>query len=103
MKTNERMKALSEAEIQEQLKTLDGWEFEDDRIGKSIDFANFKEAMAFMVRVGFEAEAQGHHPEWYNVYKTVAIQLSTHDADGKVTEKDIKLARAIEEVLGSLN
>lgn len=92
------MKPLSEAEIKEQLKSLNGWEFEENRIGKTFEFSNFKEALAFMVRVGFEAEAQGHHPEWYNVYKTVAIQLSTHDADGKVTEKDIKLATAIEEI-----
>lgn len=95
------MKPLSKAEIEEQLKTLDGWEFEENRLGKTFEFSNFKEALTFMVRVGFEAEAQGHHPEWYNVYKTVAIQLSTHDADGKVTDKDIKLAKAIEEVLGS--
>lgn len=92
------MKPLSEAEIKEQLKSLNGWDFEENRIGKTFEFSNFKEALAFMVRVGFEAEAQGHHPEWYNVYKTVAIQLSTHDADGKVTEKDIKLATAIEEI-----
>lgn len=92
------MKPLSESEIIEHLKTLNGWQFEENRIGKTFEFTNFKEALAFMVRVGFEAEAQGHHPEWYNVYKTVAIQLSTHDADGKVTDKDIKLARAIEEI-----
>lgn len=93
------MKPLSKAEIEEQLKALDGWQFEEDRIGKTFEFADFKEALTFMVRVGFEAEAQGHHPEWYNVYKTVAIQLSTHDADGKVTEKDIKLAKAIEKIV----
>ncbi len=93
------MKPLNKAEIEEQLKVLDGWQFEEDRIGKTFEFADFKQALAFMVRVGFEAEAQGHHPEWYNVYKTVAIQLSTHDADGKVTEKDIKLAIAIEKIV----
>lgn len=92
------MKPLSESEINEQLKTLNGWHFEENRIGKTFEFSNFKEALTFMVRVGFEAEAQGHHPEWYNVYKTVAIQLSTHDADGKVTEKDINLARAIDDI-----
>ncbi len=92
------MKPLSKAEIDEHLKTLKGWEFEENRIGKTFEFSDFKEALTFMVRVGFEAEAQGHHPEWYNVYKTVAIQLSTHDADGMVTEKDIKLARAIEKI-----
>lgn len=95
------MKPLTESEIKKSLERLDGWKFEDDRINKTIEFSNFKEALSFMVRVGFEAENQGHHPEWFNVYKTVAIQLSTHDAGDKVTEKDIKLAKAIEEVLGS--
>ena len=95
------MKPLTENEIEKALQDLEGWEYEDNRLGKTIEFANFKEAMAFMVRVAFAAEEQGHHPEWYNVYKTVAIQLSTHDADGKVTEKDVKLAKAIDEVLGS--
>jgi len=51
-----------------------------------------------MVRVGFEAEKQAHHPEWFNVYNRVEISLSTHDAGGKVTEKDILLAKAIEQI-----
>ena len=95
------MKPLTETEIEKALQSLEGWRHEDDRLGKTVEFADFKQAMSFMLRVAFEAEAQGHHPEWYNVYKTVAIQLSTHDAGGKVTEKDIKLAKAIDEVLAS--
>lgn len=95
------MKPLTENEIEMALQELDGWSYQENRLAKTVEFADFRQAMAFMVRVGFAAEVQGHHPEWYNVYKTVAIQLSTHDADGKVTEKDVKLAKAIDEVLGS--
>ena len=93
------MKALSADEIQTKLKQLDGWSYSDDKIRKDFSFKNFKEALAFMVRVGFEAEAQAHHPEWFNVYNKVSVSLSTHDAGGKVTEKDFKLARAIDEAV----
>jgi 4a-hydroxytetrahydrobiopterin dehydratase len=53
-----------------------------------------------MVRAGFEAEELNHHPEWMNVYKTVAVRLNTHDAGGKVTAKDVELARRLEKVAG---
>ncbi|WP_234572683.1 4a-hydroxytetrahydrobiopterin dehydratase [Rhodohalobacter sp. 614A] len=92
------MDPLSKEQIEQELKNLDGWNFEDDTITKDFSFDDFKEAMSFMVRVGFEAEALVHHPDWSNVYNSVSITLSTHDADDKVTEKDIKLARAIEEI-----
>lgn len=95
------MKPLTDTEIEKALQNLEGWVYEDGRIGKTIEFVDFRQAMAFMVRVAFAAEEQGHHPEWYNVYKTVAIQLSTHDADGKVTEKDIKLAKSIDQILAT--
>jgi len=92
------MNALSENEISEELKSLDGWIAEGDKIGKDFEFENFKEALAFLVRVGFEAEGLGHHPEVFNVYNSVSIKLSTHDAGGKVTQKDIDLANAIENI-----
>jgi len=57
--------------------------------------------MAFIVLIGFEAESANHHPELYNVYSTVRIALNTHDAGGKVTQKDVDLARAIEGVSAS--
>lgn len=92
------MDPLSEEQIEKELENLDGWSFEDDTITKDFSFPDFKEAMSFMVRVGFEAEALVHHPDWSNVYNSVSITLSTHDAGDKVTEKDIKLAKAIEEI-----
>lgn len=95
------MDPLSKEKIEQELENLDGWSFEDDTITKDFSFPDFKEAMSFMVRVGFEAEALVHHPDWSNVYNSVSITLSTHDAGDKVTEKDIKLAKAIEEIYQS--
>jgi 4a-hydroxytetrahydrobiopterin dehydratase len=95
------MDPLSEQQIEQELKQPDGWSFEDDTIAKDFSFPDFKEAMSFMVRVGFEAEALVHHPDWSNVYNSVSIRLSTHDAGDKVTGKDIKLAKAIEEIYQS--
>jgi 4a-hydroxytetrahydrobiopterin dehydratase len=87
---------LSPAEITDALQALPGWAFERDALAKEFKFGGFREAMSFMVRVGFEAEALNHHPEWTNVYDRVAIRLNTHDAGGKVTAKDVTLARKIQ-------
>ncbi|MDZ7717292.1 MAG: 4a-hydroxytetrahydrobiopterin dehydratase [Balneolaceae bacterium] len=92
------MDPLSKQQIKQELEQLDGWTLENDTIKKDFSFPDFKEAISFMVRVGFEAEALVHHPDWSNVYNSVSIRLSTHDAGDKVTEKDIKLAKAIEEI-----
>ena len=89
-------KPLSKAAIAGALETLPGWAFQRDALSKTFTFANFREALSFMVRAGFEAEAIDHHPEWTNVYNRVVIRLNTHDAGGKVTEKDITLARKIQ-------
>ena len=92
------MKKLSEQDIKTKLEKLEGWEYEDDTIETSFQFENFKEAFSVMTRIAFECEAQGHHPNWGNVYNNLTISLSTHDADG-VTEKDFKLARTIEDIV----
>jgi 4a-hydroxytetrahydrobiopterin dehydratase len=92
------MKPLSEKQLKDELKILEGWNFKDDKIHKSLKFDDFKQALSFMVRAGFEAEALGHHPDWNNVYNTVSISLCTHDADDKVTSKDIELAKAIDKI-----
>jgi 4a-hydroxytetrahydrobiopterin dehydratase len=89
---------LTMAEIQAALGALPGWVFEHDALAKTFKFGNFPEALSFMMRVGFEAEAMDHHPEWTNVYNRVAIRLNTHDAGGKVTAKDLELARKIQAV-----
>jgi 4a-hydroxytetrahydrobiopterin dehydratase len=87
---------LTTAEISAALAGLPGWTFERDALAKNFQFKNFREAMAFMVRAAFEAEAMNHHPEWTNVYNRVAVRLNTHDAGGKVTAKDVELAGRIE-------
>jgi 4a-hydroxytetrahydrobiopterin dehydratase len=87
---------LSRSEIENELVSLPGWVLECDALAKTYGFADFRTAMGFMVRVGFEAEELNHHPEWTNIYKTVAVRLSTHDAGGKVTELDCELARRMD-------
>lgn len=87
---------LDKEALDEALSALEGWTVEDDKLKKEFTFENFKEAMAFMVRLSYEAEKQVHHPELFNVYNTVRIGLATHDAGDKITEKDIQLAKTIE-------
>jgi len=93
------MEPLSEQEIRNAVSNLNGWEHGNDKIKKKFEFGDFKEALAFIVRIGLEAEKLGHHPGLFNVYNTVKIELSTHDADDKVTQKDIDLATAIEGII----
>ncbi|MDH7446684.1 4a-hydroxytetrahydrobiopterin dehydratase [Aquimarina sp. 2201CG14-23] len=92
------MKKLSESEIQERLKDIDGWEYHDNAIHTTFEFNDFKDAFSVMTRIAFEAEAQQHHPDWANVYNKLAISLSTHDADG-VTENDFTLAKIIDDII----
>ena len=71
---------------------------ENNRLNASLKFKDFVAAFAFMTEVAFWAEKMNHHPNWSNVYNTVVIQLTTHDAGNTVTEKDLKLAGKIEEL-----
>lgn len=72
------------------------WEEKDNKLYKKFQFKDFSEAFAFMTRVALAAEKMDHHPEWKNVYNTVEVWLSTHDAGDVVTEKDKKLASKID-------
>jgi 4a-hydroxytetrahydrobiopterin dehydratase len=74
------------------------WKEENNKLKATFKFKNFTEAFAFMTEVAFAAESQGHHPDWRNVWNTVEFELNTHDAGGTVTEKDHKLAKAIDEI-----
>jgi 4a-hydroxytetrahydrobiopterin dehydratase len=84
------------------LAGLPGWAGVKDRdaIAKKFTFGDFNEAFGFMTRAALVAEKMNHHPEWFNVYRTVEVTLSTHDAGG-VTELDIKLAEAMEMIAGA--
>ncbi|MBK9555893.1 MAG: 4a-hydroxytetrahydrobiopterin dehydratase [Bacteroidetes bacterium] len=75
------------------------WKEENNTLSKTFKFANFIDAFAFMTRVALLAEKQDHHPNWSNVYNTVTINLTTHDAGDVVTEKDRKLAAAIDKLM----
>ena len=88
---------LDKAQRASALKELQGWREEPtrDAIVKTFVFANFVEAFGFMTEVALVAERMDHHPEWSNVYKTVNVLLTTHDAGG-LTMKDVELARAME-------
>ena len=83
------------------LASLQGWAEVDgrDAIAKKFVFKDFNEAFGFMTRAALTAERMDHHPEWFNVYKTVEVTLSTHDAGG-VTELDITLATAMDKLAG---
>jgi 4a-hydroxytetrahydrobiopterin dehydratase len=92
---------LTSAERASMLSKLSGWSDVDgrDAIRKKFVFKDFNAAFGFMTRVALTAEKLDHHPEWFNVYKTVEVTLSTHDAGG-VTELDIKLATAMDRLAG---
>tara|TARA_R110002012_G_scaffold322018_1_gene553706 strand:- start:864 stop:1154 length:291 start_codon:yes stop_codon:yes gene_type:complete len=94
------MEKLNLVEIEKKLEQLEGWEYIDGAIETSFEFENFKEAFSVMTRIAFECEAQGHHPDWSNVYNSLHIRLNTHDAEG-VTDKDFKLAKTIESIIDS--
>lgn len=83
------------------LAGLEGWSEVGDRdaISRTFTFKDFNEAFGFMTRVALVAEKAGHHPEWRNVYRTVEVVLSTHDAGG-LTSRDIDLARAMNRLAG---
>jgi len=88
---------LSDDAIADALDDLPGWSHEDDKLTKTYEFSDFREAISFIVRLSFYAEEMRHHPELENVYNTVDVALTTHDAGGKVTEMDVELASTIED------
>lgn len=93
---------LSGERRRQALAALPGWQdvAGRDAIAKTFTFADFNAAFGFMARVALVAEKLDHHPEWSNVYKTVAVTLATHDAGG-VTERDVALATAMERIAGA--
>ena len=93
---------LDNAARKSALAKLNGWSEVSgrDAITKKFIFKNFSEAFGFMSRVALAAEKMDHHPEWSNVYKTVEVTLSTHDAGG-LTELDVRLAEAMDKIAGS--
>ena len=92
---------LSGEEVSQRLGKLSGWCCnENDKLEKTFHFKDFNQAFGFMTRVALWAERLNHHPEWFNVYNRVRIELTTHDLGG-ISLKDFKLAGKIEAVLGA--
>jgi len=85
---------LSDHEISERLQQQPNWQLRHGKLYRQFKFRNFVDAFGFMTRVALIAEQQDHHPEWFNVYATVEIWLTTHDAGG-ISERDFLVAAAI--------
>ncbi len=88
------MMRLSQEEIDEELKSLPGWSVVNEKLHKEFQFDNFNQAFGFMTRSAMEIEKMNHHPEWFNVYNKITIELTTHDAGG-ITKNDVNLAKIL--------
>jgi 4a-hydroxytetrahydrobiopterin dehydratase len=82
---------LSPQDLEAHLTALDGWTLKADKLHKEFKFASFVEAFGFMSSLALVSEAMAHHPEWFNVYNRVTIDLTTHDSGG-ITQNDIDWA-----------
>ncbi len=91
---------LSPDDLAAQLAQLPGWTIADNKLHKAFKFPSFVEAFGFMSSLALVSEAIGHHPEWFNVYNQVTIDLTTHDSGG-ITIKDVKWARKANELAQS--
>lgn len=89
---------LTDTQIQEQLPSIAGWSLENGKLHRELKFDTFIEAFGFMSKVAIHAEKLNHHPEWFNVYNTVKIDLATHDVGG-ISELDFQLAETINSLL----
>ncbi len=88
---------LSPNQLDAALSQLDGWSIQNSKLHRQYQFPSFVEAFGFMSSVALVAESMGHHPEWFNVYNRVTIDLTTHDAGG-ITQKDVDLAKKANEL-----
>ncbi len=83
---------LSSDEIENELKSLDGWSVVNGKLHKDFQFDDFNQAFGFMARASMHIEKMNHHPEWFNVYNKLSFDLMTHDAGG-ITQNDVNLAK----------
>ncbi len=85
---------LTEEQIQKELANLQGWSVVNGKLHKDFVFADFIEAFGFMSRAAIHIEKMNHHPEWFNVYNKIKVELVTHDAGG-ITQNDVNLAKTL--------
>ena len=90
---------LTDEQIKNELESLKNWSLNEGKLHREYKFENFVEAFGFMTRVALVVERINHHPEWFNVYHTLIVDLTTHDAGG-ISELDIKLATKMEALAG---
>ena len=88
---------LADKEIESEVTKMPGWKVVNGKLSKSFEFKDFTEAFSFMTRVAMHAEKMNHHPEWFNVYNKVNIDLVTHDLNG-ISNYDMKLANTINKI-----
>lgn len=88
------MMRLTENEVKEELKNLQGWSVVNEKLHKEFQFESFNQAFGFMTRAAMEIEKMNHHPEWFNVYNRITVELTTHDAGG-ITKNDVNLAKIL--------
>ena len=92
-------KKLTDVEVKERLKEAQGWTLRGGKLRRAFECKDFVAAFGNMTRVALVAEAMNHHPEWFNVWNKVVIDLNTHSVDG-ISELDFKLAGKINEIFG---
>jgi 4a-hydroxytetrahydrobiopterin dehydratase len=85
---------LTQEDIDKELKNLPGWSVVNEKLHKEFQFVSFNQAFGFMTRAAMEIEKMNHHPEWFNVYNKITIELTTHDAGG-ITKNDVNLAKIL--------
>jgi len=91
------VKLATEVQLSEFLGVNPDWKLIENKLQNTYVFNDFIQAFGFMTQAAIIAEKQNHHPEWFNVYKTVRVDLSTHEAGG-ITEKDFLLAKAMDKI-----
>ena len=95
------MEPADNMQIKEFIGEHKSWKIKDGKLHQEFVFKNFIEAFGFMTQAALIAEKLNHHPEWFNVYKTVSVDLTTHEADG-ITERDFALAKAMDVIVASI-
>ena len=95
------MRKFSGSELKDALAGLPGWTVSAGKLHREYKFADFIHAFGFMSTAALAIEKMGHHPEWFNVYNRVTVDLATHDAQG-ITPKDVELAKLLDEVAKKL-
>ncbi len=98
---NNHMRKFSGSELKDALQNLPGWSVANGKLHKEYKFPDFIHAFGFMTTAALGIEKMNHHPEWFNVYNRVTVDLTTHDADG-ITFKDVDLAKLLDSTAAKL-